>query len=338
MKELWVTEIFPKTLDGFSKLYPYIVNNLQYYIKNKSMPHLIFSGKEGIGKTHLALAFASCMTSEQNIKLIFASDPIKEDEKEYVKEINRESKYSQETYSNLFVQARIMPFLTTSSFDKKLKIIIIKDFDIVSQAIFRRLLEKYNKNVRFILITKNISNIITPLLSRCSTIFVHVPSNELFDEYMRKKIIELAECQNVQDSALEAIRFHSKKNFIIAINTAQECHEKYKQVHPRNLQNVCVDRKMNKLQMIIKRILNGNLYTPLNELYEFIQSNIVNFKEIGMCIINSTFQIIDLDLQLKIYNLLSDKDLDSLLIYNNFIFFSSTLVQIYNMIYNNHNK
>ena len=54
MKELWVEKYRPKTLDGYVFRDEHQKVQIQTWIKDKSIPHLIFSGNAGIGKTTLA--------------------------------------------------------------------------------------------------------------------------------------------------------------------------------------------------------------------------------------------------------------------------------------------
>lgn len=333
MTDLWLSDIFPLTLDDYEILYPNVVNKLNAYVKNQSMPHLLFTGKEGLGKTHLALAFARSMTSEQNIKLVFASDPIKKEEEKYVKDLEGDGKYSKNHISNYFAKARIIPHICTPAIDKKIKIIIIKDFDTISQAIFRRLLEKYNKNARFILISKNISKIITPMLSRCATIPFAEPSDKYFDAYLESKIYEFSKIK-MNPQATEILRIFSQKNFILASKSAQECFEKYGSIASRDLKLICVDKKMDKLKSIINTAITTNIYDALSELSTFMQYNIVEFADISKCIMDYLFKLHDYDLQLNISTLVSDFDYEYLNISNRYIFFSYVLVKIYNILNN----
>ncbi len=54
MKELWVEKYRPKTLDGYVFRDQRQKEQIQNWVKEGSIPHLLFSGNAGIGKTTLA--------------------------------------------------------------------------------------------------------------------------------------------------------------------------------------------------------------------------------------------------------------------------------------------
>jgi replication factor C small subunit len=54
MKELWVEKYRPKTVDGYVFRDEAQRSQVNTWIKEQSIPHLLFSGSAGIGKTTLA--------------------------------------------------------------------------------------------------------------------------------------------------------------------------------------------------------------------------------------------------------------------------------------------
>ena len=54
MKELWVEKYRPATVDGYVFRDDAQRNQVNTWIKDKTIPHLLFSGNAGIGKTTLA--------------------------------------------------------------------------------------------------------------------------------------------------------------------------------------------------------------------------------------------------------------------------------------------
>ena len=61
MKELWVEKYRPSTIDGYVFRDNHQREQVKTWIKEKSIPHLLFSGSAGIGKTTLAIAAAKTM-------------------------------------------------------------------------------------------------------------------------------------------------------------------------------------------------------------------------------------------------------------------------------------
>jgi len=54
MKELWVEKYRPNTIDGYVFRDTHQREQIESWIKQGSIPHLLFSGNAGIGKTTLA--------------------------------------------------------------------------------------------------------------------------------------------------------------------------------------------------------------------------------------------------------------------------------------------
>ena len=74
MKELWVEKYRPKTIDGYVFRDDAQKQQIKNWIKEKTIPHLLFSGNAGIGKTTLAkLLFNELEINEYDILEINAS-------------------------------------------------------------------------------------------------------------------------------------------------------------------------------------------------------------------------------------------------------------------------
>ena len=152
---LWVEKYRPNTLQNI-----YSQNNvislLQSTINNKNIPHLIFSGPPGCGKTSTILALAQDIFGVENYKdriiELNASDErginiVRDKIKNYAKQ-------SIKTVIN------IVPW----------KIIILDEADSMtndSQFALRRIIEQYSKITRFCLICNYQTKIIEPIISRC---------------------------------------------------------------------------------------------------------------------------------------------------------------------------
>ncbi len=150
MKELWVEKYRPKSLDEVVGQEE-IVERLKAYAKTGNLPHLLFAGPAGTGKTTSAIALARDMFGEnwrQNYYELNSSDERGiETVRTKVKEI-----------------ARIAPF-GGSNF----KIIFLDEADNLTadaQAALRRTMETYSKTSRFILSANYSSRLIEPIQSR----------------------------------------------------------------------------------------------------------------------------------------------------------------------------
>lgn len=148
MKQLWVEKYRPSTVDGYVFQNADEKKQIETWIKDKSIPHLLFSGPAGTGKTTLAkILINQCEVDEFDVKEINAS---RDNGVEYIR-----------TAIEGFVQT--MPF-------GDFKVVLLDEADYLSrdaQAVLRGLMEKYASSSRFILTCNFPNKIIGPLHSRC---------------------------------------------------------------------------------------------------------------------------------------------------------------------------
>jgi replication factor C small subunit len=148
MKELWVEKYRPKTLEGYVFRDQHQKQQIQSWVKDNSIPHLLFSGNAGIGKTTLA-------------KILFNELDINPLD---ILEIN-----ASRTNSVDDVRDKIVNFVQMIPFGN-FKVVLLDEADYLShnaQAALRGVMEEYHETARFIL-TCNYSNRIIPAIhSRC---------------------------------------------------------------------------------------------------------------------------------------------------------------------------
>lgn len=148
MKELWVEKYRPKTVDGYVFRDDHQRNQINTWIKDKSIPHLLLSGAAGIGKTTLA----KVLINELGIE-------------EYdVLEINASRTNSVED-----VRDKITNFVSMIPFGP-FKVVLLDEADYLSpnaQAALRGVMEEYHSTARFILTCNYPNRIIPALHSRC---------------------------------------------------------------------------------------------------------------------------------------------------------------------------
>ena len=152
---LWVEKYRPSKLDDYVGN-EHLKNKVSWYIQNEDIPHLLFFGKAGTGKTTLAKLIVSSI--ECDFMMINASD-----------ENNVET-----------VRNKVKNFASSMGF-KKYKIIILDEFDYMTpqaQAILRNLMETFSRHCRFILTCNYIEKIIEPIQSRCQTFQITPPTKK----------------------------------------------------------------------------------------------------------------------------------------------------------------
>ena len=148
MKELWVEKYRPKTLKEYVVRDEAQRQQIQSWINDKAIPHLLLSGAPGVGKTTLAkVLFNELEVSGYDILEINAS---RENSVDTVRE-----------KINNFVQ--IMPF-------GDYKYVLLDEADYMSpngQAALRGVMEMYHTSARFILTCNYPNRVIPALHSRC---------------------------------------------------------------------------------------------------------------------------------------------------------------------------
>ncbi len=153
MKELWVEKYRPKTVDGYVFRDETQRSQVMQWIKEKSIPHLLFSGNAGIGKTTLA----KVLFNELDI------NPLD------ILEINASRDNSADT-----IRDRITGFVQMIPFGD-FKIVLLDEADYLTpnaQAILRGVMEQYANHARFILTCNYPNKIIPAIHSRCQSFHV----------------------------------------------------------------------------------------------------------------------------------------------------------------------
>jgi len=148
MKQLWVEQYRPKDLEGYVFRDEAQRKQIQSWIKEETIPHLLFSGAAGIGKTTLA-------------KLLIHQLGVDDYD---ILELNASRENNVDT-----VRERITNFVQTMPFGK-FKIVLLDEADYLSpnaQAALRGVMEEYSQTARFILTCNYPHKIIPALHSRC---------------------------------------------------------------------------------------------------------------------------------------------------------------------------
>ena len=148
VKQLWVEKFRPADIEGYVFRDETQREQVKQWIKEGAIPHLLFSGSAGIGKTTLAKILITALNiDEYDILQINASRDNGVD----------------------FIRTRIEGFVSTMPFGK-FKIVLLDEADYLSpsaQAVMRGLMETYSDTARFIMTCNYPHNIIPALHSRC---------------------------------------------------------------------------------------------------------------------------------------------------------------------------
>jgi replication factor C small subunit len=210
MKELWVEKYRPKTVDGYVFRDEHQRKQVQQWIKEGTIPHLLFSGNAGIGKTTLAkILFNELELNDLDILEINASRTNSVDD----------------------VRDKIINFVQMIPFGE-FKVVLLDEADYLSpnaQAALRGVMEEYHTTSRFILTCNYPNRIIPALHSRCQGFHIEridqtefttrvakilidegiTPDLDTLDTYVKATYPDLRKCinmvqMNCQDGSLLA--------------------------------------------------------------------------------------------------------------------------------------
>lgn len=149
---IWTEKYRPATFADI-KGQKEIVEKVKAFVESKNMPHLLFSGPAGVGKTTLSL--------------VIARELFGDNWRENTLELNASDERGIDV-----VRVKVKDFARTKAIgDVPFKLIYLDESDALTreaQQALRRTMENYTKTCRFILSCNYSSKIIDPIQSRCA--------------------------------------------------------------------------------------------------------------------------------------------------------------------------
>jgi replication factor C small subunit len=266
MKELWVEKYRPKSVDGYVFRDEHQRKQVDTWIKDASIPHLLLSGSAGIGKTTLA-------------KILIHELGIEEYD---VLEIN-----ASRTNSVDDVREKITNFVQMIPFGP-FKVVLLDEADYLSpnaQAALRGVMEEYHTTSRFILTCNYPNRIIPALHSRCQGF--HVERTDLTEFTARVATILVTENVEFDLDTLDNYVRVTYPDLRKCINLIQQNVNEYKLTAPSKGDAGEADWKFEMVELFKKgkiqdarKLLCGKVRSEeMEEIYRWLYDNISIFGD-----------------------------------------------------------
>lgn len=247
---MWVEKYRPSKLSEIVNQKE-VIGSLEALIKDPTdMPHLMFSGSAGVGKTTTALCISRQILGE------------------YAKDYTLELNASDERGIGM-VREKVKKFSRFAGMvDVPFKIIILDEADEMTsdaQTALRRIIEDTAKFCRFILIANNISKIIDPIQSRCATFkFTSIPEEDVINhlENIAKK-----EKVKTDKKGLKAIYDYSEGDLRHAINLMQAT-ASIGEISEENVKSSAGLTKTSDVDIVLKMALSGKIVDAREKMIE----------------------------------------------------------------------
>ncbi|CDW88699.1 replication factor c subunit 5 [Stylonychia lemnae] len=241
-----------------------IIKTIQKFISTKTMPHLLFHGPPGTGKTSCIIAIAKHLYGPQQYKNM-------------ILELN-----ASDDRGIQVVREQIKSFCSTQQLmSKGIKLVILDECDSMTssaQFALRRIVEKFTKTTRFCFICNYVSKIIPALQSRC-TRFRFGP---LDSTHILRRLNEIAmlEQLELEPKAAQAIVYLSAGDMRKVLNILESCALAHQKITTQNVYDVTGRPSPDDITSIYKSLNEDRLNKAIETIYQIKQNKSLALEDI----------------------------------------------------------
>jgi replication factor C small subunit len=260
--EIWTEKYRPS---GFSEIVGQdeTVKRVQSLVDSLNIPHLLFAGPAGTGKSTLAL--------------IVVKELFKQNWKDNYLELNA----SDERGINV-VREKVKNFARTKSLGNvPFKIIFLDEADALTpeaQQALRRTMENYSMTCRFILSCNYSSKIINPIQSRCALFRFKLLEKKDMEKVIRK--ITETEKLTMNPEAVEVIYEGSEGDCRRAVNILQSTASISPNITPELLSTVISSAKPRDIKIVLDYALSGDFHNAREKLLDIMLKQSISGQDV----------------------------------------------------------
>lgn len=278
---IWTEKYRPKSFKDVVGQ-EHIVKQLKSFVEQKNMPHVMFAGPAGVGKSTLAL--------------VLAREFFGESYKDNFLELNASDERGIDV-----VRSKVKDFARTKAIgDVPFKIIFLDECDALTkeaQQALRRTMENFTSSTRFILSCNYASKIIDPIQSRC-TVYKFKPLDEKDLRKVIKKI-ESEEKFNISDEAKDALIKISEGDCRKVENILQAASSFQKSISEDDIFSISNIIDPKQLREVLDNALDGKFEKSRSGLLKIMVNNGLSGIDIIKQIQKEIFSL-DIDAKKKI--------------------------------------